>query len=64
MKNLPKTLWVVRENTGKDEYLIATEYISEIDDGAIVGEYTLTSLNTKRVTHELDTNTKKKIAKE
>ena len=62
MKKLPKTLWVVRENAGKgtDEFYSAYENIDYIDDGSVVGEYTLTTLNKKRVLHQLDEHTKKK----
>ena len=61
MKKLPKTLWVVRENEGTDdEFISAYENIDQIYDGSVVGEYTLTTLNKKRVLHQLDTQTKKK----
>lgn len=61
MKKLPKTLWAVRENEGTDsEIYLAYEDIDQIEDGAVVGEYTLTTVNKKRVSHQLDMQTKKK----
>ena len=61
MKKLPKTLWVVRENEGtENEFISAGECIDDMDHGAVVGEYTLTGLNKKRVIHQLDAQKKKK----
>ena len=61
MKKLPKTLWAIRVNEGTpNEFISAGESIDEMDHGAVVGEYTLTSLNKKSVLHQLDAQTKKK----
>ena len=55
MKNLPKTVWIVRENEGTDdEFMVPYNDIESIDDGSVVGEYTLTTLNIKRSVHSLD----------
>ena len=63
MKKLPKTLWAIRENEGtENEFIAAFEDIDQIDDGSVVGEYTLTTINKKRVLHQLDAQTKKKCS--
>lgn len=55
MAKLPKTIFVSMVNDGHDnEYLEASTEITRFDDGTVVGEYRLVSLNTKRITHELD----------
>lgn len=59
MKKLPKTVWIVRVDDRGGEFFRAAEDIDSFDDGEVVGEYTLTSLNKKRVLHQLDQQTNK-----
>ena len=61
MKKLPKTLWAVRMNSGTPDEFISVDYNADsIEDGDIVGEYTLKATYKKRVLHRLDAKMKKK----
>lgn len=55
MKKLPKTVFVEIVCPGtKDEYLVADTRIDGFSEGALVGEYTLTTKSRKRVVHQLE----------
>lgn len=61
MKTLPKTLWITLEGKGtKDEFILASTHIENIEDGELVGEYKQVSLNKKRVIHDVDLVIKRK----
>ena len=61
MKKLPKTLWAVRLHEGSlNEFISVDHNHDSIEDGEIVGEYTLTTTYKKRVLHRLDAQMKKK----
>ena len=53
MKQWPKTLYVVVEGKGADEYLLAAETADHTEDGQKVAIYQFIDAKTMRVTHEL-----------
>lgn len=56
MKELPETIFVEIACPGTlGEYLIADTSIDGFNEGALIGEYTLTTINHKRVIPQLDT---------
>ena len=61
MKKLPKTLWAICLFEGtRNEYISVGDSQDIVEDGTIVGEYTLKATYKKRVLHQLDAQMKKK----
>ena len=61
MKKLPKTLWAVRlHQDSPSEFISVDQNTSLIEDGEIVGEYTLKATYKKRVLHQLDAQMEEK----
>lgn len=51
---LPRTIYVVREQDEESSWLNTNETTDDIDDNETVGVYELREVKTKRITHTLE----------